>query len=69
MQIAGVSTTQVAQVANSSDPARQAFAVGVQRENLDQQEQIAQQLIKAIEQPAEARQSDSKVGQNIDLFA
>ncbi|MET0093895.1 MAG: putative motility protein [Sedimenticola sp.] len=56
-------------MANSSDPARQAFAVGVQRENLDQQEQIAQQLIKAIEQPAEARQSDSKVGQNIDLFA
>ncbi|MES9843313.1 MAG: putative motility protein [Candidatus Sedimenticola sp. PURPLELP] len=69
MQIAGVSTTQLAQVDNSSDPARLAFAVGVQRDSLDHQEQVAQQLIRAIDQPTESRQSDSRVGQNIDLYA
>lgn len=66
MQIAGVSITQLAQVDNSSNPARLAFAIDTHRDKL---EQVTQQLIKSIDQPAESRQTDSRVGQNIDVFA
>lgn len=69
MQIAGVSTSQVAQVNAGSDPVRSAFAVGVQRQLLDQQEQVAQRLINAVPEPQEVARADQRVGGNIDLFA
>jgi hypothetical protein len=68
MQIAGVSASPLSGADYSDDPVQLAVAIAVQKQALEQTEQAALQLIETVQQPAEVRSADSRVGQHIDFY-
>ena len=68
MQIAGVSASPLSGAEYSDDPVQLAVAIAVQKQALEQTEQVALQLIGTVQQPAEVRAADSRVGQHIDFY-
>ncbi len=68
MQIAGVSASPLSGADFSDDPVQLAVAIAVQKQALEQTEQAALQLIGTVQQPAEVRSVDSRVGQHIDIY-